>query len=194
MTLRILPSAPGTASTSWISSNTIRLVVPSRSNSAAGSSSRRSSTDSASTFGLRCSVAVKPPPPSDRPMFQAAQQVLDVSPDRTLEPLVASLDPHHDLGDRQDVLKVDQHRRHRLRVRRPRGPGAAASSCRSGADRPAETSAHRRPARAGRRPPDRGRSSPRARAGRRSETGWDLEPRKQDSEMCRGKVCESAYL
>jgi hypothetical protein len=28
MTLRILPSAPGAASTSWISSNTIRLVVP----------------------------------------------------------------------------------------------------------------------------------------------------------------------
>src|SRR5450755_309726 len=119
MTLRIFPSAPATASTSWISSKTIKLAVPWRSNRDTGSSSNRSSTDSASTRGLRCREAVKPPPPSDSPTgdVPCPEQVLDVLAHRPLESVVCALDPNDDLGDRQDVLEIDEHRRHTVALR-----------------------------------------------------------------------------
>ena len=87
--------------------------MPSRSNSAIGSSSRRSSTDSASTLGLRCSVAVNPAAQRQADV-PGAKQVLHVPAQRPLQPLVAALDPDDDLGDRQHILKIDEHRRRPL--------------------------------------------------------------------------------
>ena len=70
-TLRRIPSAPSTRSRSWNSSNATRLRAPVRSWSFAGRSRSRRSTLSTSTRGFDCSVAVKPPAPSDRPTCHA---------------------------------------------------------------------------------------------------------------------------